>query len=124
MGYERIPAKYVAGKTGLTTGELPVNYIHRDDVIGVIEAFLQTPTPLEYNLQRSRSASSYTPGKSIWRVAPLSAMSLQRLQEAELNPFKVISSQKLQNALAYRFVYPNPLEFFYQLYDFLFNACL
>jgi nucleoside-diphosphate-sugar epimerase len=114
MGYERIPAKYVAGKKDLTTGEIPVNYIHRDDVIGVIEVFLQAPALWNtvYNVvaplhptRREVYLASYAP----FGYKP------PTFKESGMNPFKIISSQKLQNALDYRFVYPNPLEFFYQL---------
>lgn len=114
MGYERIPAKYVAGKKDLTTGEIPVNYIHRDDVIGVIEAFLQVPdlwnetynvvTPLHPTRQEVYLAS----------CAPF-GYEPPTFKESGIIPFKIISSGKLQDALHYRFAYPNPLEFFYQL---------
>lgn len=114
MGYERIPAKYVAGKKELTTGELPVNYIHRDDVIGVIKAFLQTPTL--WNTTYNVVAPLHPTRQEVYLAScPPFGYEPPTFKEGEANPFKIISSQKLQNALAYRFIYPNPLGFFYRL---------
>ncbi|MFN8348170.1 MAG: SDR family oxidoreductase [Spirosomataceae bacterium] len=114
MGYERIPAKYVAGKKDMTTGDIPVNYIHRDDVIGIIEAFLQNPVLWDavYNavapLHPTRR-DVYLASCAPFGYAP------PTFKESGANPFKIISSQKLQSALSYRFVYPNPVEFLYRL---------
>src|SRR5690606_32554175 len=36
LGYDRIPGKYYVGKT-IAIGDSPVNYIHRDDVVRIIE---------------------------------------------------------------------------------------
>lgn len=114
MGYERIPAKYVAGKKELTTGELPVNYIHRDDVIGIITTFLQTPNLWNtiYNV-----VAPLHPTRQEVYLASCSPFGYEppTFKEGESNSFKIISSQKLQNALGYRFIYPNPLKFFYHL---------
>ena len=114
MGYERIPAKYVAGKTGLTTGEIPVNYIHRDDVIGVIEAFLQNPAL--WNNVYNVVAPLHPTRREVYLAscAPF-GYEPPTFKNGGVTPFKIISSQKLQDALGYRFVYSNPLEFFYQL---------
>ena len=39
-GGSRNPVKYLAGRTGLTNGDAPVNMIHRQDCIGVILAVI------------------------------------------------------------------------------------
>jgi nucleoside-diphosphate-sugar epimerase len=114
MGYERIPAKYVAGKKELTTGELPVNYIHRDDVIGIIEAFLQNPAL--WNNVYNVVAPLHPTRRGVYLASCIPfGYEPPTFRKAGASPFKIISSQKVQNALDYRFVYPNPLEFFYQL---------
>lgn len=113
MGYERIPAKYVAGKKDLTTGEIPVNYIHRDDAIGVIEAFLQSPAL--WNTTYNVVAPLHPTRQEVYLAScPSFGYEPPTFKESDANPFKIISSQKLQTALGYRFIYSNPLEFFYQ----------
>jgi len=39
MGYERIAGKYTAGK--ILTSDARTNYIHRDDVLGIIESVIE-----------------------------------------------------------------------------------
>lgn len=113
MGYERIPAKYVSGKKELTTGEIPVNYIHRDDVIGIIETFLQVPALWNdtYNV-----VAPFHPIRREVYLASCAPFGYEppTFKESGVSPFKIISSLKLQNALSYRFVYSSPLDFFYQ----------
>lgn len=114
MGYERIPAKYVAGKKDLTTGEIPVNYIHRDDVIGVIEAFLQSPAL--WNTTYNVVAPLHPTRREVYLASCIPfGYEPPTFGKGQANSFKIISSQKLQTALDYRFIYSNPLEFFYQL---------
>lgn len=114
MGYERIPAKYVSGKKNLTTGEVPVNYIHRDDVIGVIKAFLQNPSVWNetYNV-----VAPFHPTRRDVYLASCTPFGYQppTFSTAAINPFKIVSSQKLVDKLNYPFLYPNPLQFLYQL---------
>jgi nucleoside-diphosphate-sugar epimerase len=113
MGYDRIPCKYFAGKKGLENGENPVNYIHRDDVIGIITTLIE---------------------KEIWGetlnlTAPIHPKRKDVMQECSkktdyeqaefikpkdsLPAFKKINSNKLHDLLDYSFIYPNPLEFPY-----------
>jgi len=112
MGYERIPAKYVAGKKDLITGDIPVNYIHRDDVIGIIEAFLQNLTLWNdtYNvvapLHPSRKEVYLSSASLFGFVAPT-------FTTADNQPFKIISCQKLVARLNYSFHFANPLDFVY-----------
>ncbi len=113
MGYERIPAKYVSGKKDLTTGDIPVNYIHRDDVVGVIETFIQHPA---YWSEVYNVVAPLHPTRRDVYLASCVPFGYEppTFQFAPENPFKIISSQKLSDALSYRFVYPDPLGFHYQ----------
>ncbi|MFN4146997.1 MAG: SDR family NAD(P)-dependent oxidoreductase [Runella sp.] len=114
MGYERIPAKYVSGKKNLTTGDIPVNYIHRDDAIAVIDAFLDKKhlwndtynvvAPLHPSRREVYIASAQPFGFEI-----------PTFQEADAQLFKIISSQKLQQSLHFTFKFPDPLGFLYGL---------
>lgn len=112
MGYERIPAKYVAGKKDMTTGDLPVNYVHRDDVIGIINAFLQQP--VLWNEVYNAVAPQHPMRKQAY-LASAAACGYEppTFQEGEKGAFKIVSSKKLQMTLSYNFKYANPLDFKY-----------
>ncbi|QJD78133.1 NAD(P)-binding domain-containing protein [Spirosoma rhododendri] len=110
MGYGRIPGKYVAGKT-VDTGAVPVNYIHRDDVIGLLIAVMDKKLHGTFNAV----APEHPTREAIYRrsctdfeydlptfVAPEKPLT-----------YKVISPEKLILATDYSFQYPNPLEFPY-----------
>lgn len=111
MGYDRIPGKYFIGKT-VTTGEIPVNFVHRDDVIGIIEQVINQScwgetfnvVAPEHPVRRDiylKNAEQFG-----WQAPTF-------VDGAEPIPFKIINADKLTKKLGYRFQYPNPLNFLY-----------
>ncbi|MFC0185235.1 Nucleoside-diphosphate-sugar epimerase [Pseudarcicella hirudinis] len=113
MGYDRAPAKYFAGKK-VTTGRIPVNFVHRDDVISIIKLIFEKEIwgevfnvvspehPLRFEVYIKNS-------KELGLDPPV-------FEEPEnVQPFKVISPEKLIRFTGYKFIYPNPLDFFYDL---------
>jgi nucleoside-diphosphate-sugar epimerase len=113
MGYERIPAKYFAGKT-INTGQIPVNYVHRDDVIGIIESIiLQKKYGATYNV-----VSPQHPVREevyLKNCADLGFIEPIFEQPTEAIPFKIISPEKLLNEIKYIFKFPDPLGFYYEV---------
>lgn len=114
MGYDRIPGKYVAGKQDLTTGRVPVNYLHRDDAIGTLQTLLLHPQPGEvFNavapLHPTREEVYRKSCEDFGYALPTFA------EPTGPTPFKVISNEKLMTALPYTFQYTDPLQFFYSL---------
>lgn len=112
MGYDRIPGKYVRGKKDITTGDVPVNYIHRDDVVAIIgELITQGIGNETYNMV----APDHPTRRSIYEKSCREyGWELPTFAEPEYSePFKVVSSEKLTGQLGYTFAYPDPLKFFY-----------
>jgi nucleoside-diphosphate-sugar epimerase len=111
MGYNRMPARYVAGKKGLTTGRIPVNYVHRDDVCCVVEAVIRSNNgPETYNVV----APLHPTREAVCQKNALDfGLEPAEFLHSERPPFKIISSQKLIDQLDYTFRYPNPLTFLY-----------
>jgi nucleoside-diphosphate-sugar epimerase len=114
LGYNRIPGKYVQGQKNLTTGDIPVNYIHRDDAVGIIALIAKRGVPDEtFNIvapvHRTRRETYLTSCAQFnWEVPTFSA--------SETAPaFKKISAEKFQKFYPYRFAYPDPIAFFYSL---------
>lgn len=116
MGYDRIPGKYVRGKKDMTTGQVPVNYVHRDDVVTIISTWLARGIPNEtYNVvapqhptrRRVYETSCQQFG---WEIPTF-------VEPDGPEPFKMVSSDKLTTSLAYTWRYPDPLTFYFALND-------
>lgn len=113
MGQERIGAKYFAGKR-INTGQISVNYIHQDDVIGIIAMILEkgiwqetfNAVSPEHPVREAvflKNCEEYGFEKPIFEEA------------TEAIPFKIISPQKLIQQTGYQFKYANPLDFKYKV---------
>ncbi|WP_310589895.1 NAD(P)-binding domain-containing protein [Fibrella aestuarina] len=111
MGGSRIPGKYVAGRT-VESGTLPVNYLHQVDAVGLLSAVIEQGLAGTFNAvapqhptreavyRQSCAAFGYAEPTFVTPDKPL--------------PFKRINGDRLTQATAYRFVYPDPLSFPYQ----------
>lgn len=114
MGYDRIPGKYVRGREGITTGEVPVNYVHRDDVVGIIQQLLREELP---NETLNVVAPQHPTRREVYDISckqfgwelPTYAASDSAVA------FKIVGGEKLKRYLDYAFEYPNPLSFYYEL---------
>lgn len=116
MGYDRIPGVYVRGKKGISTGQVPVNYVHRDDAVAIL----------------SRMTRGRVPNETFNCVAPLHPLR-RHIYEASCRqfgweeptfvepdsdvPFKVVGVGKLMEYLNHAFLYPDPLRFHYSLHE-------
>ncbi|MDP5122171.1 MAG: SDR family NAD(P)-dependent oxidoreductase, partial [Spirosomaceae bacterium] len=109
MGYERIPAKYFAGKKGLTTGDIRVNYVHRDDVIGIVEMIIEKEI---YGETFNVVAPEHPTRKEVYEKACLehNYEIPEFVTPKEPHDFKVISPKKLLGFTDYKFKYANPLD--------------
>ncbi|QRR03042.1 NAD(P)H-binding protein [Dyadobacter sandarakinus] len=114
LGYNRIPGKYVRGQKNLTTGDLPVNYIHRDDAVEIISAMLvQGIKSGTYNvvapLHPSRRAVYDLCCAQFGWEAPT-------YDSPEKTPaFKIVLAEKLSRDFDFSYKFPDPLGFHYTL---------
>ncbi|QJW91844.1 SDR family NAD(P)-dependent oxidoreductase [Spirosoma taeanense] len=110
MGYNRIPGKYVAGRT-VDSGAVPVNYLHRDDAVEILTNLIRQKTSGTFNAV----APEHPTREAIYRksCADFDCALPVFIQPAEPKPFKSISSAKLIQQTEYAFRYPNPLDFLY-----------
>lgn len=111
LGYDRIPGKYYIGKQ-LQNGHTPVNYIHRDDVVVIINKLIKQdvwgkvynlvaplhPTRTEVFKQNARDFN-FEPPRFVPSAIPPT--------------YKLVSGDKLIRELQYKFLYPDPLRFYY-----------
>ncbi|SOD96065.1 NAD(P)H-binding protein [Spirosoma fluviale] len=112
MGYDRIPGKYVAGRT-VDSGEVPVNYLHRNDAIGLLKAVITQSLTGVYNAV----APEHPTREAIYRksCADFGYALPTFIEPVNPVPYKIISPEKIMSDTGYQFQYPNPLDFLYEL---------
>ncbi|NJL15199.1 MAG: SDR family NAD(P)-dependent oxidoreductase [Microscillaceae bacterium] len=114
LGYERIPGQYFAGKQNLRTGHIPVNFIHRDDAQAILQKLLFTSLSNEI----FNAVSPLHPPRQVVYLQNAAAFGFPPPTFDESMPlskaYKLVSGEKLQKALNYHFVYPDPLEYRYE----------
>ncbi|GGN08770.1 epimerase [Dyadobacter beijingensis] len=116
LGYNRIPGKYVQGQKDMTTGDIPVNYIHRDDAAAIIKAVITQGVQNEtFNI-----TAPFHPTRSEVYVDSCAQFGWEAptFKTPETPPaFKMISGDKFFKTYSYEFKYADPLQFHYQLED-------
>ena len=104
IGPERNPSRFFSGKTGIPNGQAPVNLIHLEDCIGIIQTVLHQqkfggiyhaaapthPSRMEFYTEASRVVGLPLPGFV-----------------DELKEWKIIDPAKLISELNYQFVHPD-----------------
>ena len=106
MGYDRIAGKYTAGKT--KAHDALVNYVHRDDVVKIIELCIER----EVVAETFDVTAPLHPKQSEVYARNAKAFGWENTYfESDEVLGRVISSEKLEKYLDYRFLKPNPLEF-------------
>lgn len=107
-GYDRQAGRFLAGRTGVEGGGRPVNMIHRDDAVGIVEAVLRQDVRGE---TFNACAAAHPPRRAFYRTAA------ERLgleppvfqEEGEEQSGKVVSSERAGERLGYAFQHPDPM---------------
>jgi len=107
IGYDRAPGRFLANKKEVLNGNTPVNLIHLDDCIGLIDSIISKNVwgtiingcADEHPLRET----FYTlAAKKIGLVPP-------EFKHSESIQFKKISNTKSKSILNYTYKYPDPL---------------
>jgi nucleoside-diphosphate-sugar epimerase len=105
IGEDRHPIKFLAGKTNLDNPNSPINLIHQDDCIGIIQKIIELNSWNEtFNAVTPFHASRkeyYTQ-----KAADLN-LALPEFNVENLSFGKTILSSKIETILGYQFVKPN-----------------
>ena len=106
-GYGRHPARSLAGRTGLAGGEAPVNLVHRDDVIGAVEAVLaQEARGRTFNV----CADAHPTRRRLYpAVAERLGLAPPAFSDGSAESYKIVSNRRLKDELGYVFRHPDPL---------------
>lgn len=109
VGANRQPGRFLAGKHDLPNGDAPVNMIHLEDCLNILERIIaQEKWGQVYN-----ACADEHPSRRAFYEAAAKALDLEipTFKDMEETHFKLISSQKLKDDLAYVFSYPDPMAF-------------
>lgn len=110
-GYERHPIKHLAGRTELSKGGAPVNLIHLDDCIAIIQKIIEK----DISNQIFNAVSDGHPPKDMYYPAIAREHGYEpptyKENEDESEDYKIVSNTKLKQQLNYTFKYPNPMDF-------------
>lgn len=112
MGPDRYPAKYFAGKKGLTIGDIPVNYVHQHDVAAICaQVILSQNIP---NGVFNVVAPEHPKRRDVYHKNCLDfGLEAPEFVDAAPQDFKIVNGQKIIQTLDYQFKFPNPLTFDY-----------
>ena len=105
IGEDRHPVKFLAGKENLENPDAPVNLIHQEDCIGIIEEIiLQSKWNEVFN-----AVAPFHPSREEYytQKAKEQNLILPKFSTEKSNIKKVISSEKIENSLSYKFKLEN-----------------
>jgi nucleoside-diphosphate-sugar epimerase len=108
IGYDRMPGRFLAGKTEVENGDAPINVIHQDDCIAILETIIRK----EIWSETFNACSDIHPKRNTYYELAAEKIGLEKptFAQTENLCYKIINSDKLKAKLDYRFKYPNPLD--------------
>lgn len=107
-GYDRHPARSLAGRKDLSRGDAPANLVHRDDVIRAIEAVLgRDARGATFNVCADRHP---TRRRLYSAVAERLGLEPPTYAEDTGAGFKIVSNRRLKERLDFTFRYSDPME--------------
>ena len=101
MGEDRNPVIHLAGKTEIANQNKPINFIHQEDCIGIIEEILKQ----EYWNETLNAVSPFHPTRKDYYTKKALELNLTipHFDEKDTRSGKIISSEKLEKVLGYSF---------------------
>lgn len=110
VGGNRQPGRFMAGKQNLQNGDAPVNLIHLDDCLNILQRIVEQE---KWGQVYNACADEHPSRRDFYYNATL-AIGLEppAFADMEETRFKLISSHKLKDDLSYVFSHPDPMAFF------------
>jgi nucleoside-diphosphate-sugar epimerase len=106
IGADRHPIKFLSGKTHIENPEAPINLIHLDDCIGIIEKIIQKAQNEHFNWNETFNAvAPFHPTRKEYytQKAIELNLALPHFNESKPSIGKLISSEKVEHILGYSF---------------------
>lgn len=117
IGYDRNPARFVAGKNNVA-GDTPVNLIHRDDAVQIIQTLIEKEVWDEV----FNACSPQHPSKREFytKAVAISGLPVPRFSHSPEN-YKIVNSDKLVSRLGYTFKYINPMDYLKEVEEWMYR---
>lgn len=115
MGYDRIPAKYVDGKKDLISGDIPVNYVFRDDAIRAILKVIEVNNHNSWNKVFNVVAPEHPPKRIVFEATAKYGQYIipTFISPTSAPPFKIVEGQKICGKIGFIYLNPDPVQFKY-----------
>lgn len=107
IGPQRLPGRFFAGKTNIPNGRAPVNLIHLDDIISSIHCLIENKDAS--GVYNACAPSHPTKEEFYTLAAKMESMELPHFLP-EKTSWKIISSERLENQLNFKFKYPSLMD--------------
>lgn len=108
IGPGRQPSRFFAGKKDIPNGRAPVNLIHLEDCIDIIEAVLNQQ---KFGETYHAAAPTHPIRSAFYGLAAQAAGLVIPEFINELKDWKIINPAKLEDDLGYFFLYPNLIDY-------------
>lgn len=109
IGGSRNPAKWFAGRANATGGNVPVNFVHLEDCIGISHAVLEQQAFGEiFNMcadEHPTKAELYP------HLAKKYGFEIPTFKMEKATDFKIVSNEKSKRILGYEYKMKNPLNY-------------
>ncbi|CAM1343191.1 SDR family oxidoreductase [Tenacibaculum amylolyticum] len=107
IGYDRVPGRFLAKKKEVANGKAPINVIHQDDCIGLINAII---TQNAWGTIINGCADEH-PLRETFYILAAEKVGLvpPQFKKSDTVQFKKISNTKSKTLLNYTYKYPDPL---------------
>jgi len=109
VGGDRLAGRFLAGKKDLNNGHAPVNMIHRDDCIAIINSIIEKKEwGKTYNAvadEHPRRENFYTAQAVKYKFDAPTFLNNDKAEG------KIVSNRLLKKELGYSFIHPDPMAF-------------
>lgn len=110
IGEDRHPIKYLAGKENVENPDAPINFVHQEDCIGIIEGVIEkklelNPSDKMQNNQVFNAVAPQHPKRQNYyhKKAKKMNLALPTFAKNSTSKGKIISSKKIESLLSYTF---------------------
>ncbi|WP_074407403.1 MULTISPECIES: NAD(P)-dependent oxidoreductase [Aquimarina] len=108
IGDDRLPGRFLANKKEVQNGDVPINVIHREDCIGLINAVIEKEAWGEII---NGCADQHPIRKEYYTLAAQKiGLTPPTFIKQEKQAYKIISNTKSKTLLGYSYIYPDPLK--------------
>ncbi|OEJ99139.1 NAD(P)-dependent oxidoreductase [Flavivirga aquatica] len=108
IGYDRLPGRFLANKTNIANGKAPINVIHRDDCIGLINAIIKQNC---WGEVINGSTDEHPLREDFYTLAAEKiGLTPPTFLKQENILFKKVCNTKSKTLLNYKYQHPDPLK--------------